>query len=82
MFVQIILGSVQEAEWPPFGKELLSRLTYVLFVACRFVVLVISQFGVEDRIFVFLAIAYLLLPLNKYAINISSFTFLKKTCNM
>ena len=27
MFVHIILSSVYFAEWPPFGKQLLTRLT-------------------------------------------------------
>ena len=27
IFVNIILSSVWDAEWPPFGKELLTRLT-------------------------------------------------------
>ena len=45
-----LLGSVKVAEWPPFGKELLPRLTIcsrrIRFICC----LVISYFGFEDRI--------------------------------
>ena len=52
MCVQIVLGSVQVAEWPPFGKELLTRLTVFLFVLCMCVTLVIFQFGFDDRILV------------------------------
>ena len=32
MFVNIIFSPVWVAEWPPFGKELPTRLTYVLSV--------------------------------------------------
>ena len=35
-----------------FVHELLDSPSYVLFVACLFVVLVISHFGFEDRILV------------------------------
>ena len=39
MCVHIILSSVSDAEWPPFGKKLLTRLTicppYVLTIWFR-----------------------------------------------
>ena len=50
MFVHIILRSVQVAEWPPFGKELLTRLTIGSLS-----ILVISCFGFEGGIWVVIA---------------------------
>ena len=35
------IGSLKAAEWPPFGKELQTRLTLFIFVFCMFVVLVV-----------------------------------------
>ena len=49
MYLQTILGSVKVAEWPPFGKELLPRSTYVLFASCLFAILVVCHFGFEDK---------------------------------
>ena len=36
MCVHIIFSTVWIAEWPPFGKELVTRLRYVLFVLLLF----------------------------------------------
>ena len=47
MFVNIICCSVWFPEWPPFGKELLTRLT-ICSVFILTVILVISRFGFED----------------------------------
>ena len=33
--------------WPPFGKKLLTQKTYVRFVLCLFVILVVSHLGFE-----------------------------------
>ena len=64
MFVHIMFSSVHVAEWPPFGKELLTRLTI-----CSLSILTICNFsyfrlGFEGWIWVlgllnFLVIAYL-----------------------
>ena len=59
--VQIIFSSVRVAEWPPLGKELLTRLAVYVIVIQFF-----SHFGFEDRTLVlsvpeFLAIACFLL---------------------
>ena len=44
MCVHIIFSSVWFAEWSPFGKKLLTRLTiYVLFAFGLFVILVYSR---------------------------------------
>ena len=65
MSVHIILSLVCVAEWPPFGKELLSRLTIRSLCILIFVILVISRFCFEERIWVlmlqFLVFAYVLL---------------------
>ena len=46
MCVLIMLCSVWVAEWPPFGKELLTRLTVSsLCILTIFVILLISRFG-------------------------------------
>ena len=50
MCVHIILSSVWVAEWPPFGKELLTRLTICSLCILLFVILVISRFGFEGWI--------------------------------
>ena len=50
MFVHIIFSSVSVAEWPPFGKELPTRLTICYLVFCLFVILVICRFGFEGGI--------------------------------
>ena len=48
--VEIIFSSVNVAEWPPFGTELLTRLTVCsLSFICIFS---ISRFGFEDRVWV------------------------------
>ena len=49
--MQIILGSVKVAEWPPFWKQLLSKLTICslcIMSSCCF----ISHFCFKDRIVV------------------------------
>ena len=46
----LILGSVIVAEWPPFGKELLARLTVCYLCLFLCVIPFISRFGLEDRI--------------------------------
>ena len=54
MFVHIIFSSFWVAEWLPFEKELLTRLTwFVLFVFRLFAILVISSFGFEGEIWGF-----------------------------
>ena len=65
IFVHIILSSVWVAEWPPFGKELLTRLTiYCLpsLTICNFSYFPFwflgRDLGLIDQ---FLVIAYLLL---------------------
>ena len=55
MFVHIIFSSVSIAEWPPFGKELPTRLTICYLVFCLFVILVICRFGFEGGIWVLIA---------------------------
>ena len=51
---RLILSLGKEGEWPSFGKEMLTlfSLPNVLFISCLFVVIVISDFGLEDRILV------------------------------
>ena len=44
---QLILSLVRIVWWPPFGEELLTRLTYVLMLIFLLVSLVISQFVFE-----------------------------------
>ena len=50
--VYISLSSVCVAEWPPFGKYLLTRLTIcsLCILTTVFVIVVISQFGFEGWI--------------------------------
>ena len=55
VFVHIILSSVWVAEWPPFRKELLTRLTICLLCILTIVILVISRFGFECGIWVLIA---------------------------
>ena len=43
------------AEWPPFGKDLLTRSTVCLFVLCIFVILAVSHFGFEGKTLVLIA---------------------------
>ena len=42
-------SSVKVAEWPPFGQELLTRLTIcsLCILSISFVILVISRFGFD-----------------------------------
>ena len=47
--------SIQVAEWPPFGKQLPLCLSYVLFVQCLSVILVISRFGLKGGIWAMIA---------------------------
>ena len=42
MFVHIIFSSVKVAEWPPFGKELLNRLT--ICSLCILTICILSYF--------------------------------------
>ena len=42
MFINIIFSSVWVAEWPPFGKELLTRLTICSLFVLTILILVIS----------------------------------------
>ena len=44
------LSSVLVAEWPPFGKELLTRLTICYLCILTIIILVISQFSFVGRI--------------------------------
>ena len=37
------------SEWPAVGKELLIRLSLLLFVLCLFVILDVSHFGFDLR---------------------------------
>ena len=53
--VHIILSSIWVAEWQPFGKELLTRLTICSLCFLLFVILVISRFGFEGRIWILIA---------------------------
>ena len=55
LFVHIILSSVWVAPWPPFGKELLTRLTICFLCISSFETLVISHFGFEIGIWVLIA---------------------------
>ena len=48
MYVHLILV----AEWPPFGKEPLTRLTIFSLCIFIFVILFISRFGFEGGIWV------------------------------
>ena len=52
----MIFSSVWVAEWQPFGKELLTRLTICIFVFRLFVILVSSHFGFEGWIWVLIAL--------------------------
>ena len=45
MFVHIIYSSVWVAEWPPFGKELSTRMTICSHCILTICILVISWFG-------------------------------------
>ena len=57
MYVQLILGSVKVAEWPPFGGKSCSlRQPRVLFLSCILVVIVIFHFVFEDRILVLIVL--------------------------
>ena len=56
MYVHINYSSVWVAEWPPFLKELLSRLTICSLCILTFVILVISRFGFEGWIWVLIAL--------------------------
>ena len=51
MCVHIIFSSVSVAEWPPFGKTLLTRLT----ICFLFAILVISRFHFDGWILVMIA---------------------------
>ena len=53
--VLIIFNSVSVAEWPPFGKSLLTLLTICSFLFWLSVILVISRFGFEGWIWVLIA---------------------------
>ena len=76
MFVHFIFSSVLGAEWPPFGKEMFPRRSYVLFVFCLFVTLVISRTGFEGWIWVLTASA------PDLCIHFTYFTFkLVNTCS-
>ena len=55
LFVHIILSSVWVAQWPPFGKELLNRLTICFLCILTICNLVISHFGFEVGIWVLIA---------------------------
>ena len=46
------VSSVKVVEWPPFWKELLTRLTVFSLYICIFVILDISYFGFGGRILV------------------------------
>ena len=55
MFVHIIFSSVWVAEWPPFGKELLTRLTIsylCILTICNFSYI---RFGFDGSIWVLIA---------------------------
>ena len=52
MFVYIIFNSVWVAEWPPFGKELPTRMTIYSLCSCNFS---FSRFGFEGGIWVLIA---------------------------
>ena len=56
IYVQIIFSSLKaaESEWPPFEKGLLTWLT-ICSLCIKSVILVISRFGFEDRIWVLIA---------------------------
>ena len=71
MFVQIILNSVCVAEWPPFGKELPTRLTICSLCISTILYLVISRFGFEGGIWALIA------PVPCHCILV---TFLKLAC--
>ena len=60
MFVHIIFSSAFVAEWPPFEKELLTRLTICSLCTLTICILVISRSGLQGGIWV-LEIACLLL---------------------
>ena len=48
--VHIILSSFSVAEWPTFGKELLTRLNICSLCILNFCIFVISSFGFESWI--------------------------------
>ena len=50
--VHIIFSSVWVDEWPPFGKELLTRLTICSLCILTILILVISRFGFEGWIWI------------------------------
>ena len=55
MCVHINFSSGWVSEWPPFGKELLTRLTICSLCIWLFVILGISRFGFGDWIWVLIA---------------------------
>ena len=55
MFIHIIFSSVRVAEWPPFGKELLTRLTICYLCVLTICNFSYSRFGFEGGIRVLIA---------------------------
>ena len=55
MCVHIIFSSVWVAEWPPFGKELLTRLTICSLCILTIYNSIISRFGFEGGIWILIA---------------------------
>ena len=55
MFVHIVISSVYVAEWPPFGKELLTRLTICLLYILTICNFSYSRFGFEGGLCVLIA---------------------------
>ena len=50
MFVHVVFSSARVAEWPPFGKKMLTRLTICSICIFTICYLVISRFGFEGGI--------------------------------
>ena len=50
--VHIIISSVWVAEWPPFGKKLLTRLTISSLCILTICISVISRYGFDGCIWV------------------------------
>ena len=55
MCVHIIFSLVWVAEWPPFGKELLTRLTICYLCILTIYNSIISRFGFEGGIWIMIA---------------------------
>ena len=50
MYVHIMFSSVQVAEWPPFGNELLTRLNICSLCILTLVIVFFSHLGLEGGI--------------------------------